>query len=429
MRIWRVFLVGLVASLAGFVGGVWFVGTGLAFRWVKVPQVPPVSRGELNPVQGVGGARPTTTTKPRVVAIGVPDRGSSSGGSGGLGPPADRGDLLPTPGCDWEIQPTPFRIDQEWHKTNPERLLVGVPTVDPRTGQLRIVVTQTTRSKDEALPLRYVFFDAAGNRFPAQVTPRGYSSGGGGYVEFTHHDWDDLTPTNPPGIAYFGLERMMSPVVRQAGAAARAEAKQKGIDLLPPPRLGEPFDFDLPTADGGRVKSADLQGKVVLVVISGPFPTGPTGLQWIRKEYQASELAVVAISFEATFEQTESARKALGEPTSLVMIPNEPLTRRLWRDGAEIERIPAYWIIDPTGILRFRGQWFELGDRLATALGRPTRLQKIEATMKERRERARVEREARQKAPAHTPEPSPTPAHPGAAPRDASATGKKDQSF
>ena len=401
MTIWRMVLVVAVAVLAGFVGGVWFIASGLAFHLIQLPAVPTASNGRLRieyiplripEAEMRGGPSPRTSLE--VQPIGVPDPAISGSMSGGLVSVMDRDDLRPTPGCLWEVFPSRFRIDQEWHTSNAERLLVGVPTIEPSHGLLRIVLTQTTRSREDSLALRAVFFDVQGNRYPARVSSRGYLSGGGGYVEFSHHEWDDLTPSNPRQIAYFGVERVVPDSVRLAAEAARAEAKQQGIDLLPPPRIGEPFDFDLPTADGQRVRSADLRGKAVLVVICGPPPLGPMRLQEIRQEYGESKLAVVAISFAATLDQTDLARKNLGEPTSLVVIPNDPLHRRLWREGAEISRIPSYWFIDPAGVLRLQGRWFDLADRLTMMLGPAARQQMIEANSKTMHELNQAEREA-----------------------------------
>ena len=406
MTIWRAVLVSVITAMVGFVGGVWFVSSGLGFRMIQLPPVPNASAGAAPRLQSQPRAR--TNIRPKVEAVGVPEALNISGTSGGLGRPAERGDLLPSPGCGWEIEPYEFRIDQEWNKSNRERLLVGVPSLDPKTGRLRYSLIQSTQSGQSPTSLRLVLFDAVGNRYAARVSPTGRSSGSGGSVDYSHHDWDDLPKLDPPGTAYFGVERVVPDSARLTAEAARDEAKRKAVDILPPPRLGEPFDFDLATVDGKRIRSQDLKGKAVLVVLTGPSPRGPIALERIRKEFSTDVLSVVGVSFDAEAEEVVRDFAPVGrEGVSLVHIPNDPAIRRLWREGSEMPHLPAYWIVDPVGVLRFQTQWFDLEDRLAIALGRPTQRGRFDAFVRGNK----ALHEAQQKA-KNPPTGPPSPAQP-----------------
>ncbi len=405
MTIWRAVLVACVTAMVGFVGGVWFIGSGLGFQMIKIPPVPAASAGPTN-----AQPRPKAKSRPKVEAVGVPEAVNISGGSGGLGRLAERGDLLPSPGCGWEIEPRELMPDQEWSKSNRERLLIGVPSFEPKTGRLRYSLIQSTQSGQSAVALRLVLFDAAGNRFTARVSPTGKSSGTGGSVEYTHHNWDDLPAMDPPGSAFVGVERVVPDSDRLTAEAARAEARRKGVETLPPPRLGEPFVFDLPAVDGRRVRSQDLKGKAVLIVLSGPFPRGPIAPGQLRKDFSADALVVVGVSFDAEAAEAVKDLALLNDKAApVVHVPNDPAIRRMWREGAEIPPLPAYWIIDRDGILRFQTHWFDLSDRLATALGRPTQRGRFEALVKDNKARSDAQRKAKGNA-ANPPNPTP-PAH------------------
>ncbi len=400
MTTWRLILVVAVAVMVGFVGGVWFIGSGVGFTLIRAPQVAP-ARAVAQQIEYIPrhnpdrGTRAATKDQTTVEAVGVPEPVNISGGWGGLGRLAERSDLMPSPGYTWEVEPREFRIDQEWHKSIDGRFMIAVPSFEPKTDRLRVSLVQSTRTRDAAIPLRLVLFDAAGNRFVARVTSQGHSGGMGGHVDYTRHDWDDVPAVNQESFAFCGVERVVPESARLAAETARVAAQRKGVCLLPPPRLGAPFEFDLATVSGKRVRSSDLKGKAILVVLTGPSPRGPISLGSIRASIPEQDLAVLNVSFEATSEAVQKAAQPLGEPTYLVHVPNEPEIRQLWREGAEIQGLPMYWIVDPAGILRFQEQWTDIADRLATVLGRPTQRGRFEAAVREAQIRADVEREAR----------------------------------
>ena len=46
---------------------------------------------------------------------------------------------------------------------------------------------------------------------------------------------------------------------------AFARAQKEGVEVLPPPQVGQRYDFVLTTLDGQKIRSVDLNGKVVLL--------------------------------------------------------------------------------------------------------------------------------------------------------------------
>ena len=396
MSIWRVVLVVGVMTLVGFVGGVWFVSSEWGIRLIRLPTVPSAAHDGQGPGEpedrGLGRSRPI----PQNRAVGVPPHWNFSGGSGGLGRLADRGDLLPSPGCSWIVQPHEFQIDQQWHTSDRARILIGVPSLVPKTGQFRYHLTQLTRSGQTALPLRLVLFDAVGNRYPARKSGVGTSSNLSEVVEYDRYDWDESPPLDHPETLFFGVERVIPDAEKLAGEAARAEAQKLGVEILPPPRIGEAFRFDLATADGQRIRSDDLKEKAVLILFSGPFPSGPSPMENIRAEFAPADLAIVHISFAEDAEEANRPFARLGEKIPLVLVPNDPKVRRLWREGAEITYLPDHYLLDHAGILRFREPWSNLADRLATTLGRPTHRGKFEAFVAENKARFEAQKRTNQ---------------------------------
>jgi hypothetical protein len=350
-----------------------------------------------------------------VQAVAVPRPANFSGGSAGLVPRADRADLLPTPGCYWVIEPRPFQLGKAWSWHDPERAIGGYSAVDPSTGALRYLLIQSTGQGGLAMDLRPVFFDAGANR---QVPlPAGFNSSGspGGVFAMNQFHLNPVQQLTPEKVAYFGIERVTPDALRLLVEAAQREAKEKGMAILPPLRFGAPYPFDLPTVDGKRLRSDDLRGKAVLVVVSGPGGISSLGLFSVKKVREASkqdELAIVGISFDGSVEDAREAFARSGADGPFVVVPNDPTTRRIWSEGAQITQLPMFLLIDREGILRFNCQHpFELQDRVDILFGRAKRPPILKPARPVKP--APKATTAPTATPAPTPGPSPTP-RPGA---------------
>ena len=369
----RMVAITFVALGVGFVGGAWFIGSGVAFQLVPVPNVGPAGANASLPPRRV------TRSTPLVKAVAVPRPVDFSGGSGGLGLRADRTDLTPAPGCYWVIEPRQFRLGNEWHSTDPERALGGYPAIDPTSGGLRYLLVQSTRQGGAALELRPVFFDEAANRQVPRVVGGGSSSGPGGVFVMKEFGLDPVQQFEPAKVAYFGIERVTPDTARLLVEGAQREAKEKGMAILPPLHFGAPYPFDLPTADGKRLRSDDLRGKAVLVAICGPGGFSAIGLMNVKKVREANskdDLAIVNISFDGSAQDARETFSKSGSDGPLVVVPNDPTSRRIWSDGAQIAALPMILLIDREGVLRFTGQPFnpfDLQDRVDTLFGRAKR--------------------------------------------------------
>ena len=380
----RIILTVGVALLVGFVGGIWSFSSGLMLALMPLPTVstpiPLEQKIDRKPVRvprsGVLSDE-TVQNRARLDSLALPNPNVIDG-ERGLGKLITRTDLLPSPGSSWEIEPREFLLDREWYRGKPDRFLIGVPSFEPKTGQLRYSLIQGARDEKLVVPLRLVIFDAKGNRFAARVTRSWESSAAGSKVEQTHHDWNELPEAKQEQFAYFGVERLIPEVNQQLVEAARLEAREKGIPLLQQPRIGEPFEFDLPTIDGKRIRSADLKGKAILLVIGGPVLTRPLIDKRSLSGLPVTDLVVVGISFDALDEDAVKNFQRLADSSTLVHVPNDQTVRRLWLDGVGIAHLPSYWIIDRAGILRFQVPWYNIVEPLKMALGLPTSQEEFE---------------------------------------------------
>src|SRR5262249_61784139 len=62
-----------------------------------------------------------------------------------------------------------------------------------------------------------------------------------------------------------GIEEVPPEAKAAAAGEAYRRAKAGGVDVLPPPEVGQPYNFSLRTIDGKLVRARDFRGKVVLI--------------------------------------------------------------------------------------------------------------------------------------------------------------------
>lgn len=367
----RAAAIGIVALGIGFVGGVWIVASGSLFQLIPPPDTEPKS---LHP--GLPPGAVVVANTPKVKAVGVPDHKNFSGGSGGLGPIADRTDLTPAPGCSWVVEPRPFRLGGSWHKTDRERALAGESAIEPTTGGVHYFLVQSTRQGGSEIHLRPVFFDEDANRQLPQTIGSSSSKHTEGTFITNQFRLDPVRQFKPDKVAYFGIELVVPDADRLLAEAAQKEAKEKGVEILPPFTIGKPYPFDIAAADGGRLRASDFRGKAVVLVIWGPDGGGLSALATAKRAREADrkkELAVVGVSFDGSVEDARKAFAVSGADGPFALVPNDSLSRRLWRDGAQVEFVPKILLIDPEGVARFVCNSFDLQDHIDIVFGRAKR--------------------------------------------------------
>ena len=363
----RVIAIAAVATCSGFVGGAWFVSSGSAFALFPVPPLP------LSTPPAPKVAPPKPAGPP---AVGVPRRSHFSGGSAGLMQAATRDDLLPSPGCSWEVEPRPFKPRGQWQKTDPDRAIGGSWWIDTARGSLHYLLVQSTRDGAE-IPLRPVYFDEEANRVVPSPGGRNSSGGPGGVFIMTEFSYAPPQEGDISKVAYFAIERVVPDAARLLAEDAQKRAKEKGIAILPVPQLGRPYPFDLVDVDAKTIRQGDFKGKAVVISIAAPGPFGDLGLlaaKRLRESFKPDEVDFVTVSFEGSAGEAKAKFANMGLGGHLVFIPNDLATRRLWVEGAGLDQYPKFFIVDREGVLRFICSALDVEDRVAVLFGRAKRL-------------------------------------------------------
>ena len=164
---------------------------------------------------------------------------------------------------------------------------------------------------------------------------------------------------------------------RAASVRAFQEAREAGIEFLPRPDVGKPFEFTLAAADGPAIRSAALKGKVVLIDVWASFRGPCTGklaevkALYVRRRRDGFE--VVGVNFEDDRAETKRQVEALSLPWPQVFVPDDEWTRRLWTDGPGLRGTPRLLLIDREGVLRWDGGPEAIEKRITDLLDVPRR--------------------------------------------------------
>ena len=264
------------------------------------------------------------------------------------------------PGCHWAMAPD-GGMPSSWGGGGIHYMVEKGPD-----GALFIILAHVKKSgRDPGPSVHPVVFDAQGKRH----LPKGWEGGSNGSWAvpgaLLQHQKYRLDPADLPAekAATIGIEAVPSDVQRAAKEAASVEAiekaRGKGIDLLPWPRVGEPYDFTLKTGDGQVLRSRDLKGKVVLIdcwaTWCSPCMAKMPKLKELYEKRHGEGLEVVGVNFDQDQEKARQILKGLGLPWAEVFVPTDEATRETWEKAAGIEGLPRLLVIDRDGILRYDG--------------------------------------------------------------------------
>jgi thiol-disulfide isomerase/thioredoxin len=251
--------------------------------------------------------------------------------------------LLPAEGYSWVE--APFRVSPGY-----SRLLV-IAVEDDKDGAL--LVTVAWPHKTAFHDLRVVAFDGDGNRHLPARQPRW----GGTTPDLAMFRFR-LDPKQLPAsrVEYIGIEGVTGEGLRAASGAALREAKAKGIEVLPLPEVGKPYEFALTTADGKVIDSRKLRGKVVLIDCWAswcvPCRREMPDVKKVYEKWHDKGLEVVGVSLDEDPKAAAAAAKKHELHWPLVLVPAGQEARDLWTRASRVESIPRLLVIDREGVLR-----------------------------------------------------------------------------
>ena len=282
------------------------------------------------------------------------------------------------PGCHWAMAPD-GGMPSSWGGGGIHYMVEKGPD-----GALFIILAHVRKSgRDPGPSVHPVVFDAQGKRH----LPKGWEGGSNGSLAvpgaLLQHQKYRLDPADLPAekAATIGIEAVPSDVRRATREAASAEAigkaKARGLDLLPWPRVGEPYDFTLKTTDGRVLRSRDLKGKVVLIdcwaTWCSPCMAKMPKLKELYEKRHGDGFEVIGVNFDNDQERARQILKTLALPWAEVFVPVDEPTREIWESAAGIENIPRLLVIDRDGILRYDGGPGEMEEQVARWLQAPGR--------------------------------------------------------
>lgn len=155
------------------------------------------------------------------------------------------------------------------------------------------------------------------------------------------------------------------------------EAKEAGVEILPFPQIGSPYEFALTTVEGQIVDSKALRGKVLLVdcwaTWCWPCLKKMPRMKELYARLHSQDLEIIGVGFDTDEDTMKEAVKSLSLPWPQVMVPNEPSARELWHTATGISSIPRCLVVDRQGILQVDCKPQELEQELTRIVGLKTK--------------------------------------------------------
>ncbi|QDV37527.1 sigma-70 family RNA polymerase sigma factor [Tautonia plasticadhaerens] len=278
------------------------------------------------------------------------------------------------PGGSWAIHP-----DDPGGATDKLTSTIGgvvLLTEDSPDGSLQVTLAHPVDPGAGPRPeYRAVAFDEDRRRYLLEPTlgGTGGSARGGVRVSLQRFRMDpEVLPEEE--IAYLGVEIVTPGALLMEADRAFERAEAAGVEVLPPPRVGEPFEFALTTMDGEVVRSEDLRGKVVLIDCwaswCSPCMAKMPGLKALHERHDGG-FEIVGVCFDKDAEKAKEAIESLGMTWPQVLVPDDEEVRRLWSEGSMIDGLPRLLVLDRRGVLRVDCAPEEVEEQVVRLLGEP----------------------------------------------------------
>jgi thiol-disulfide isomerase/thioredoxin len=254
--------------------------------------------------------------------------------------------LRPAPGYSWLVGPVPASPRGSYQS----RLLVFALDDDKETA---LLITVAYTKKGGVHDLRAVAFDKDGNRY-LMAHQRGWGNGNSELALLRFR----LNPKKLPAALakYVGIEGITREGLKFASEAAVKRANEKGIEVLPFPQVGKPYEFSLTASDGNAIDSRKLRGKVVLIDCWAswcwPCLRDMPDVKRMHEKYHDKGLEVIGLSLDEDPKPAAAAVQKHAMPWRIVVVPPGEEVRELWTQAARIESIPRLLVLDRKGILR-----------------------------------------------------------------------------
>jgi thiol-disulfide isomerase/thioredoxin len=176
-------------------------------------------------------------------------------------------------------------------------------------------------------------------------------------------------------IKYIGIERLTAAGVKLIAEKMSKVARDAGLEPLPFPVDGQPYDFSLTSIDGRRLRAEDLRGKVTLIdcwaTWCGPCMAKMPQLKKHYAEWRPRGFEIIGVNFDNS---TEAATKAIESnelPWPQVLVPTDADKRNLWNQASGITSLPKLLLVHRDGVLRIVSSPGALDEQVEELLGKP----------------------------------------------------------
>jgi peroxiredoxin len=251
-------------------------------------------------------------------------------------------------GWTWQLKPWPLHAPasgmqdgaggvMHWYPVGAHELLLGWAAPSPLP---------------EALRWRPIGFSTSGERFEFAFK----HSNGISNIDLRVYLLD-LKTLPADQIKFIGIEKLTEDGFRNVRVpAAYRKLKAAGVEVLPVPRLGERYDFELTASDGKKIRAADLRGKVVLLdfwaTTCPPCMAKMPHLKELYRKRHKDGFEIIGLNLDST---VAAAKRAIGKqalPWPNVAGPEDKSYRDLWAEATGTSAIPRLLLLDRNGILR-----------------------------------------------------------------------------
>jgi RNA polymerase sigma factor (sigma-70 family) len=273
------------------------------------------------------------------------------------------------PGCFWVIEPRT--------EAKPASLMSTVGFVysfsEDRDGAAVVTLASGIRNGSGRREYRPVLLDDQNNRYlPKSVSSASSERRDGVGVGLSKWRMDPkVLPANK--VAHIGIEEVTTDAHRIAAREALEQAQREGIEVMPYPEIGKPFDFNLTALDGKKVSTQNLHGKVILIdcwaTWCSPCMALLPEVKSVYENHHKDGLEVIGVSWDNQPETVTKTCKRLALDWPQVVAPSDEKKRTIWDAASGIHGIPRLLLIDRDGVLRadFHGNLEEEVKKLLSA--------------------------------------------------------------
>jgi thiol-disulfide isomerase/thioredoxin len=251
-------------------------------------------------------------------------------------------------GWTWHFKPSAAR----WSVHSLGVLDIVMQQYEINGDNLLLTLAYLPQAHKDIVEFRPVAFDASGQRFEFAFD----SSGGSSNITLQGYLLD-LKKLPRAQMKFIGVEKLPRDNVRDVLApAAFQQLKDAGIKALPFPRIGVRYDFELTAADGMKINSRNLRGKVVLLNFwaswCGPCMAKMPKLKGMYHRLHSRGFEIVGLNHDHTLADAERAIAKQALPWPNIPGPADDGHRELWGKTTGTLALPRLLLIDRDGILR-----------------------------------------------------------------------------